>query len=239
MKKIMKKVLSLALIVAMAIAPMTVMAAKGDAVPVPHWSLCIYSGDTVEVNAGETVFYEMGTNGASGTYDFVVEGTGDFNVSVCSESGDGAYIDGDSIAAVNGKVETQFTSYDSTYGYGCFSITNNTSDTVLYTCSLVFPEGTQGSPKEVTLSVASTANVTVPAGGQYYINAKLPSAGTEYKLTITGNTGFGYVGMSPMPNWDTNGTLEVTVAAYNPGAVASFSLANKTGNDITCTLALA
>lgn len=243
MKKIMKKALSLLVVVAMICASMTVMAATGDYVEIPSLEYCIYSGDTVTVAANTTTYYEIGTEGVSGTYEFVVEGTGAFDVAVCGEGianghPDG-YSEGTAISAIDGRVETDITSYESTYGYACFSITNNTNENVDYTCTIVFPEGTQGNPKAVTLALDGTAQVTVPAGGQYYIDAKVPNAGVEYQLNITGNTGFGYSSGWGMPLWDTNGVCTTTIAAYNPGAIVTFAIANQTGSNITCTLSIA
>ncbi len=239
MKKIMKKALSLLLVLALVVVPMTVMAAEGDYVAIPSWENCIYSGDTVTVDANTTTYFEIGTEGVSGTYDFVVEGTGDFDVAICGEGianghSDG-YAEGTSLSAVDGKVETEITSYESTYGYACFSITNNTSESASYTCTVVFPEGSQGNPKAVTLAVGGTANVTVPAQTQYCVAVTLPQMYTEYQLTITGNTGFGYL-TGYMPSWDTNGTYKTTVAAYY--GPASFVLINNTSSEQTYTLAL-
>lgn len=234
----MKKVLSLVLVLALAIVPMTAMASDD----VITWQDCttLYSfAETVSVPAGETVYFEMGAFPDTEAHEFVVSGLSGFEVAVCGDNGDSTYKPGTAIADTNGVVETSIVAFEATYGYAAFSITNKTTDTQDYDVEVVMPKGTQGNPDALTLAVGGTAQVTVPAGGQYYINAKLPSAGTEYQLTITGNTGFGYVGMSPMPSWDTNGVYTTTVAAYNPGAMASFSIANKTGNDITCTLALA
>lgn len=235
MKKIMKKVLSLVLVLALAIVPMTVMAAEGDPVATPPYSNCIYSGDTVAVEAGATTYFEVGTNGAAGTYDFIVEGTGDFAVAVCTEGSSEAYAEGTPVSAVNGKVETTITSYESTYGYAAFSITNNTNASVNYTCTVVFPEGTQGNPKAVTLAVGGTVQVTVPAQTQYYVAATLPAMNTDYQLTITGNTGFG-MPAGWVTTWDTNGVLTTTVQAYMP--TANLSIINNTENEQTYTLAL-
>lgn len=237
MKKIMKKVLSLALVLALAIAPATVMAAEGDPVATPPYTNCIYSGDQVVVEAGATTYFEVGTNNTPGTYDFVVEGTGSFDVAVCTEGTTEAYAEGTPISAVEGRVETTITSYESTYGYAAFSITNNTDAVANYTCTVVFPEGTQGNPKALTLAVGSSAQVTVPANTQYYVAVTLPQMYTEYQLTITGNTGFGYSGGYGMPNWDTNGTYSTTIAAYF--GPASFAIVNNTAIEQTYTVALA
>lgn len=234
MKKIMKKVLSLALVVALAIAPMTVMAAVGDPVAMP--SDCIYSGDTVTVEAGQTKYFEIGTWPELGTLGFVVEGMGNFEVAPCTEGSTEPYAEGTPIVAVNGKVETTITSYESTYGYAAFSIKNNTDASADYVCTIKFPEGSQGNPKAVTLSVGSNVNVTVSAGKQYYLAVTLPEIEKEYKLTVTGNTGFSCGGGMGMPIPDTNGTYNGTIATYY--GAATFAISNNTSSEQTYTLVL-
>ncbi len=236
MKRSIGKVIALALVLALAI-PFAVSAAVGDPVPTPPWTNCIYSGDIVTVDAGATVYFEIGTNGASGTYDFVVEGNGAFDVAICTEGTTDAYAEGTPVSAVDGRVETTLTSYDSTYGYGAFSITNNSGASAEYTCSLVFPEGTEGNPKAVTLSIGSSADVTVPANGQYYIAATLPQPGVEYNLVITGNTGFGYLSGWGMPTWDNAGTFETTIQSFM--GPATFAIVNNTMSEQTYSLSLA
>ena len=205
----------------------------GDPVAVP--GTCIWSGDIVTVAPGKTVFFEIGTNGATGTYDFVVEGTGDFDVSICDEDGNGAYIAGEPVSAVDGAVETTITSFESTYGYGAFAITNNSDEVVEYTCTIDFPVGSQGNPYPVTLEMDVPVEVTVPAGTQFYVDATLPEMNVEYQLTISGNTGFG-VSKGMMPTWDNNGVVITTVSTwYGP---ASVSIINNTLEEQTYTLVL-
>ena len=205
----------------------------GDYVPVP--GTCIWSGDTVTVGPGKTVFFEIGTNGSTGDFDFVVEGLGDFAVSICGEDGNGAYIAGESVSAIDGVVETTITSFESTYGYGAFAITNNSGEAVDYLCEIVFPEGTQGNPYPVTLEMGGTVEVTIPANTQYYVDVTLPESMVEYMLTISGNTGFG-ISSGMMPTWDTDGVVFTTVSTwFGPATV---SIINNTTEDQTYTLEL-
>lgn len=235
MKTVFKKSLSLMLALAILLMPMSVFAAAGDPVPVPSWQYCIYSGDTVTVEAGETIYFEISTEGSDATNDFVVEGTGDFDVTVCTEDGAGAYLDGTPVSAVDGKVETTITGFASTYYYCAFAITNNSAESADYTCTIVFPQGSQSNPYPVTLAVGGTATVTVPAGSQYYVAATLPERYVDYQITITGNTGFG-VSEGWMPTWDNNGTYVGAVASY--WGPASICIVNNTGVEQTYTLAL-
>lgn len=237
MKNMMKKTLSVIIALAMILVPMSVFAAEGDPVAIPSYEYSIYSGDTVTVGAGETVVFEMNLEYNTGVYDFVVEGEGDFTVSVCTEGTTEAYAEGAPVAAVNGKVETTITGYESTQYYCAFIITNNSTESVDYTCTVSFPEGTQSNPKALTLAVGDSAQVTVPAGSQYYVAVTLPQMYVEYQLTITGNTGFGYSGGMGMPNWDTNGSYTTNVASY--WGPASFAIINNTDSEQTYTLALA
>ncbi len=233
----MKKALSFILALVITLMPVSVFAAEGDPVAVPSWEYCIYSGDTVTVEAGATVYFEIGTDQVSGTYDFVVEGTGDFDVAVCGESGDGAYTEGTPVSSVDGKVETQLTSYDSTYCYGCFSITNNSDDSVDYVCTIVFPEGSQGNPFAITVDLDENGTVTIPAGAAYYVAPVLPSWNVEYQLIITGNTGFAYSSGFGMPTPDADGVITTSISAnMMNGFKPSFALLNNTDNDQTYTL---
>ncbi len=219
------------------VVPVTpVVPEEGTPVATPSYEYCIYSGDTVTVPAGETVYFEIGTNNAPGTYGFSVEGNGDFIVAVCTEGSEEAYAAGAPVSAVDGKVETELTSYESTYGYGAFSITNCTSADASYTCTVVFPEGTQGNPEQITLAVDTPVNVTVPAGAQYYFAATLPEMMVEYMFNVSGNTGFGYSGGFGMPNWDINGVIDTTVASY--WGPLSFALVNNTESEQTYTITL-
>ncbi len=237
----MKKALSLLVVFAMVCCPMIASAAAGDGVATPPTENCIYSGDTVSVEAGATTYFEIGTEGMIGTYDFVVEGTGDFDVAVCTEgSGEFPYAEGTPVSATEGKVETEITSYESTYGYAAFSITNNTDAAVEYTVTVVFPVGTQGNPEAVTLAVDGSAEVTVAAGAQYYVALTLPMMNTEYDLTVSGATGFGVLSGWGMPTPDTAGSVTLTVSATMwGGGVASVSISNNTETEQTYTLSLA
>lgn len=232
MKKIMKKALSLMLVLALTIVPMSVMAAEGDAVTD---SLEWCYGNTVTVGAGQTKYFEF--SGAAGNFDFVVEGSGDFSVATCTVDDYNGYYIGETKDATDGKVET--TIAIGPYGAGAFSITNNTSAEAEYEFSVVYPEGTQANPKAVTLSVGGTAKVTLSAGAQYYVSATLPEMNKEFQLTITGNTGFGYSNGYGMPASDTNGKYISTVSASMwTGGTASFVLFNNTDSEQTYTLAL-
>lgn len=235
MKSMMKKTLSVIIALAMILVPMSVFAAAGDPIAVPSYEYCIYSGDMVTVGAGETIYFEISTEGSDATYDFVVEGTGDFDVTICTEDGAGAYLDGTPVSAVNGKVETTIAGYASTYYYCAFAITNNSAESVDYTCTIAFPQGSQSNPYPVTLAVGGTVNVTVPAYAQYYVSATLPEQYVDYQLTITGNTGFG-IAEGYMPTWDNNGTYVGTVASY--WGPASVCILNNTDVEQTYTLAL-
>lgn len=241
MKNTMKRALSLLVVFAMVCVPMVANAAAGDGVATPPSENCIYSGAVVTVEAGATTYFEISTDGAADTYDFVVEGTGDFDVAVCTEgTGDYAYTEGTPVSAVDGKVETEITSYESTYYYAAFSITNNTDAAVDYTVTVVFPEGTQGNPEAVTLAVDGTAEVAVPAGATYYVNLTLPMMNTEYDLTVSGNTGFGVLSGWGMPTPDTAGSVTLTVSATMwGGGVASVSITNNTESEQVYTLSLA
>ncbi len=234
MKSMMKKTLSVIIALAMILVPMSVFAAAGDPVAMPE--NFIWSGSIVTVEAGATTYFELG--GSVGTFEFIVEGTGDFTVAVCTE-GDGTepYAEGTPVASVDGVVTTQLGIFESTYGCGAFAITNNSAEAVDYTCTVIYPEGSQDNPKALTLAVGDTATVTVPAGSQYYIAATLPVMGMEYQLTITGNTGFGFTNGMGMPMWDTNGTYTGTIAAF--WGAANFAIVNNTAEDQTYTLALA
>ena len=238
MKKIMKKALSLLLTLVMVLtfAPMSANAAEGDAVPVPSYEYCIASGDQVTVGANETVYFEIG-GGPIGTYDFVVTGEGAFDVSVCTEDGEGAYKEGAAIVATDGKVETEITLYESTYNYCAFSVTNNTDAEAVYECTIVFPEGTQANPKAISLAVGGSATVTVPAESEYYVGATLPQLQVEYALTITGETGFAYSGGYGMPAPDMNGVYETTIAAWYGSA--TFAIINNTTSEQIYTISLA
>ena len=88
MKNTMKRALSLLVVFAMVCVPMIASAAVGDGVAMPD--VCIYSGEYVTVEAGATTYFEIGTGMTAGTYGFVVEGEGDFDVAVCTE-GNGEY----------------------------------------------------------------------------------------------------------------------------------------------------
>lgn len=234
MKSMMKKTLSVIIALAMILVPMSVFAATGDPVAMPE--NFIWSGSVVTVEAGATTYFELG--GSVGTFDFIVEGTGDFTVAACTEgNGTEPYAEGTPVASVDGVVTTQLGIFESTYGCGAFAITNNSAEAVDYTCTVVFPEGSQDNPKALTLVVGDTATVTVPAGSQYYVAAALPVMGMEYQLTITGNTGFGFTNGMGMPMWDTSGTYVGTIAAY--GGAANFAIVNNTAEDQTYTLALA
>lgn len=236
MKSMMKKTLSVIIALAMILVPMSVFAAVGDPIPVPSWQYCIYSGDTVTVGAGETIYFEIATEGSEETFGFVVEGAGDFDVTVCTEDGAGAYLDGTPVSAVDGKVETTIAGFASTYYYCAFAITNNSSESVDYVCTIDFPVGTQSNPCSITLSVGGTAEVTVPAYSEYYVAATLPQPYVEYQLTITGNTGFG-IQQGYMPTWDIDGIYVGTVASY--WGPASICMLNNTDAEQTYTFALA
>lgn len=235
MKSMMKKTLSVIIALAMILVPMSVFAAAGDPVPVPSYEYCISSGDTVTVGAGETIYFEIGTEGIESALDFVVEGTGDFDVTVCTEDGAGAYLDGTPVSAVDGKVETTIVGFASTWYYCAFAITNNSSESVDYTCTIDFPVGAQPNPYPITLAVGGTATVTVPAYGEYYVAATLPEQNVEYQLTITGNTGFG-IKEGYMPTWDNSGTYVGAIAAY--WGAATVCILNNTDVEQTYTFAL-
>lgn len=235
MKSMMKKTLSVIIALAMILVPMSVFAAAGDPVPVPSWEYCIYSGSTVTVGAGETIYFEIATEGSTDTLGFLVEGTGDFDVTVCTEDGAGAYLDGTPVSAIDGMVETTITGFESTYYYCAFAITNNSAEAVDYTCTIAFPQGSQSNPYPITLAVGGTATVTIPAYTEYYVGATLPEPMTEYQLTITGNTGFG-VSEGWMPTWDTDGEIVTTTSAYY--GPANICIVNNTEVEQTYTLAL-
>ncbi len=238
MSKIMKKVLSLLVVIALVCVPTvsTVMAAVGDAVAVPDWDHFIWSGDTVTVAAGETVFYEI-QPGDPGEYEFVVSGEGDFAVAVCNEDGAGAYLEGTPVSAVDGVVNTTLVVFESTYGCGCFSITNNSDSEASYTAEVVFPVGSQNNPDAITLTLDTPVSVTLAAGAQYYFSAALPAMNTEYVLAVTGATGFALGTGMGMPTYDTDGAISTTIAHYF-GAGASFFILNNTESEQTYSLAL-
>lgn len=235
MKFMMKKTLSVIIALAMILVPMSVFAATGDPIAMPEDY--IWSGDVVEVEAGATAYFEIG--GPYGTYDFVVEGNGDYTVAICTEgsSEDFPYAEGVPVAAVDGVFSADITLYESTYGCGAFAITNNSTETGYYTCTIVYPEGSQENPKALNLVVGDTVTVTVPAGSQYYIAATLPVLEMEYQLTITGNTGFGVVSGYGMPTPDTDGVYTGTIAAYFGSA--NMAIVNNTESEQTYTLAIA
>ena len=129
MKNVMKKAVALLVVMAMLCAPVVTNAAIGEIIPMPE--TCIWSGDTVTVGAGETAYFEIGTDATPGTYAFEVVGNAAFTVAICTA---GSYDDatssytyktGKPITAVNGKVSTKITSFEYSYGYAAFSITNN------------------------------------------------------------------------------------------------------------------
>lgn len=233
MKKIMKKVLSLALVIALAIAPMTVMAADTGTA---DYATGLYQFEGIAtVAANSTVYYEI-CMPDDAQYEFVVTGPTGFSVGTCYEIG-GVWEIGAGADDTNGTVNTTIKADSQTwYGYAGFAIENMTASEQEYTYEIVLPEGTQGNPKAVTLAVGGTAQVTVPAQTQYYVGATLPQMYTEYQLTITGNTGFGYTGGYGMPNWDSNGTYTTTLAAYF--GPASFAIVNNTASEQTYTLTL-
>lgn len=209
---------------------------EGDAVAVPSTDYFIYSGDSVTVPAGKTVVYEISTNNMFVALPFTVEGEGDFTVAVCTEDGNGAYVAGANVSATDGTVSTNLTGYESTYGCGCFIITNNSDADVTYTCTLTFPVGSEANPYGVTLELNGTATVTVPAGTQYYVAATLPAKYTEYQLTISGTSQFGIPSPYGMPIWDTDGEIVTTAAEYF--SAYTFSIINNTDSAQTYTLLL-
>lgn len=230
----MKKALSFILALVITLMPMSALAAAGDAVAVPSMDYYIENGATVTVEAGATVFYEIGV-GYDASAGFKVTGEGDFAVSVCTEDGAGAYLEGEAISAVDGVVESDIYGYSSTYGCCAFAITNNSDAAQEYTVELIFPLGTQSNPEAITLAIDVPVEVTVPAGTQYYIAATLPQMMVDYMLTITGETGFGYsTGM--MPAWDVEGVCSATIAAYF--GAAQFAIVNNTESEQTYTLTL-
>jgi hypothetical protein len=238
MKNTMKKALSLLVAFALVCVPMIASAAVGDGVAMP--SDCIYSGDYVTVGAGETVYFEIGTGMTAGTYGFTVEGEGDFDVAVCTEgNGEYPYAEGEAVSAVDGVAETEITSFESTYNYAAFAITNNSENEVDYLVTILFPEGTQDNPKAVTLAVGTPVEVTIAAGVTYYIGASLPMMNTEYNLTVTGAPGFYYGGGMMRPSPDNNGTYTATVSASMfTGGMANFNISNGTEEEQTYTLTL-
>lgn len=238
MKNTMKKALSLLVAFALVCVPMIASAAVGDGVAMP--SDCIYSGDYVTVGAGETAYFEIGTGMTAGTYGFTVEGEGDFDVAVCTEgNGEYPYAEGEAVSAVDGVVETEITSFESTYNYAAFAITNNSENDVDYLVTILFPEGTQDNPKAVTLAVGTPVEVTIAAGVTYYIGASLPMMNTEYNLTVTGAPGFYYGGGMMRPSPDNNGTYTATVSASMfSGGMANFNISNGTEEEQTYTLTL-
>ncbi len=230
----MKKALSFILALVITLMPLSALAAAGDAVAVPSWDYYIESGATVTVEAGATVIYEIGV-GYDASAGFKVTGEDDFTVSVCTEDGEGAYLEGEAVSAVDGVFESEIYGYSSTYGCCAFAITNNSDAAKDYTVELVFPVGTQNNPEAITLAIDVPVEVTVSAGAQYYVAATLPQTMVDYMLTITGETGFGY-STGWMPAWDTEGVYSTTIAAYY--SAAQFSLINNTESEQTYTLTL-
>ncbi len=238
MKNTLKRALSFLVVFALVCVPMIASAAVGDGVAMPE--VCIYSGEYVTVEAGATTYFEIGTGMNCGTYGFTVEGEGDFDVAVCTEgNGEYPYAEGEAVSAVDGVVETEITSFESTWNYAAFAITNNSENDVDYLVTILFPEGTQDNPKAVTVTLDASAEVTVPAGEAYYVAATLPQMNTEYNLTVTGATGFRYGGGMGMPAPDVDGSYTATVMG-NPftGGAATFFIANETETEQTYTLTL-
>ncbi len=238
MKNTLKRALSFLVVFALVCVPMIASAAVGDGVAMPE--VCIYSGEYVTVEAGVTTYFEIGTGMTAGTYGFRIEGEGEFDVAVCTEgNGEYPYAEGESVSAVDGVAETEITSFESTWNYAAFSITNNTDAAVDYLVTILFPEGSQDNPKSVTVSLDASAEVTVPAGEAYYVAATLPQMNTEYNLTVTGATGFRYGGGMGMPAPDTDGSYTAIVSASMfSGGAANFFIVNGTEEEQTYTLTL-
>lgn len=239
MKNVMKKAVALLVVMAMLCAPVVTNAAIGETIPMPE--TCIWSGDTVTVGAGETAYFEIGTDATPGTYAFEVVGNAAFTVAICTA---GSYDDatssytyktGKPITAVNGKVSTKITSFEYSYGYAAFSITNNMSSAVDFTCTIVYPEGAQSNPFDIALSVGENATVTVPAGAQYWVEVALPAQQVEYVLNITGATGFAFT-QGWMQNNDVDGVYTTNIAHYY--AAPSFAIINNTQTEQTYTLSI-
>ncbi|MBR4881072.1 MAG: hypothetical protein IKU19_04010, partial [Clostridia bacterium] len=112
----------------------------------------------------------------------------------------------------------------------------NTDATVDYTCTIVYPVGTQGNPFEVELSLDASAEVTIAAGETFWVGANLPEVYKEYAFTITGAPGFSYTsGWMGTP--DNNGVYEGTIASYF--GPATFAIVNETADEQTYTLSIA
>ena len=237
MKKIMKKALSLmiALVMMFSLAPMTASAAD-DGTADYATGLWEIQG-TLSVAANSTCYYEIGMPD-DGVYQFTVTGNAGFEVSTCTEAGGiWSITESTTTEDTDGEVESTITAASESWGlYAGFVVKNNTDSEQVYEYKILLPEGTQGNPAKVTLAVDGTAQVTVPAYGQYYVAIVTPEMGKEYKLTITGESGFSY-GMRPMTQ-DVNGKIETSVMSYSPSGHQNV-ISNNTDSEQTYTLALA
>jgi len=234
MRSIMKKAVALVIVAVMLCMPVITNAAVGDPVAMP--SNYISNGEVVTVEAGATTYFEIGTDGVAGTYDFVVEGSGSFTVSVCTEGSSEPYAEGAAVAATDGKVTTSITSYESTFNCAAFSITNNGSAAATYTCTVKFPEGFRANPKAITLAVGTPVTVTVPAGKEYWFGATLPAQEKEFKLAVSGAVNYSFFLGYGMPMSDNAGAIDTSISAYM--GPATFAIINNTRKDQTYTLTL-
>lgn len=163
MKKIMKKALSLILVLSLAIVPMTAMAAVGDTVPMDENLVNLIAPTSEQtVGAGETVYYNyQNFYGQCAGYDLTVKGAAGFDVSVATVD----YLNGIVVASVESDENTGVVETNVSVGFSAmtvFGITNNTTSAQTYDVSLVEELGSGNNPAPLVFG-----ETTVETGGMY------------------------------------------------------------------------
>lgn len=197
MKKIMKKALSLILVLALAIVPMTVMAAEGESIDEPK---ALASRDTeVTVPANSTVYFADTYNpmmGDSSVMAMTVKGATGFAVSTSYNPWQGWKA---TTNDTEGKVECNNAAFSMGMGGTFyFAIENKTSSSQNYTIKITVPVGVEAN-QDTLKNGENKANTFGDYNGYFY-SYTAPADG-ELTLSFDPTAGWLYIVMDDEYNY--------------------------------------